>query len=403
METTTGFISTPGATSDCGTTIRVKEARRKVALVCMVDSIHTARWIEMFANENIDFYLLPSTPNRRVHPKIREMIHGKSDQISKVKIFPFGGAFSIILYLLDLVLNNSFRGLILSRLVTRHKIQYVHALELNHGGYVMSRSRKFGTSCSAKYIATNWGSDIYWFQQFPRHQRKIEKLMLNSDFYSAECNRDLELATKYGFQGQFMEVFPNAGGFPERILSQVLTPPSNRNLILIKGYESFVGRASVALSAIEQIVDELNEFELIVYSANYKTRRIVKDLQKFDIKIKCFPKKYLSHDEMLSLFQKARIYVGVSLSDGISTSLLEAMASGAFPIQTNSSCANEWIEDGSTGFIVNVKKEEIVEALRFALREHQRVDEAAHKNQLVVKERLKEENIKIKALKFYNS
>ena len=49
-------------------------------------------------------------------------------------------------------------------------------------------------------------------------------------------------------------------------------------------------------------------------------------------------------------FQKSRIYIGCSISDGISTSFLEALANGAFPIQTNTSCANEWI---SKGFIAS--------------------------------------------------
>ena len=51
---------------------------------------------------------------------------------------------------------------------------------------------------------------------------------------------------------------------------------------------------------------------------------------------------------------RARIYVGLSKSDGISTSLLEAMAMGAFPIQTGTSCASEWIEDGVSGAIVSL-------------------------------------------------
>jgi glycosyltransferase involved in cell wall biosynthesis len=52
------------------------------------------------------------------------------------------------------------------------------------------------------------------------------------------------------------------------------------------------------------------------------------------------------------LFAAARCYLGVSVSDAISTSMLEAMALGAFPIQTNTSCCEEWIEDGKNGFSI---------------------------------------------------
>jgi hypothetical protein len=52
---------------------------------------------------------------------------------------------------------------------------------------------------------------------------------------------------------------------------------------------------------------------------------------------------------MLDLFASARIYIGISLSDGISTSLLEAMAMGAFPIQTSTACVEDWIYNRASG------------------------------------------------------
>jgi len=39
-----------------------------------------------------------------------------------------------------------------------------------------------------------------------------------------------------------------------------------------------------------------------------------------------------NHAAILDLFGVARVYLGVSVTDGISTSMLEAMAMGAFPI-----------------------------------------------------------------------
>jgi glycosyltransferase involved in cell wall biosynthesis len=268
----------------------------------------------------------------------------------------------------------------------------------------MSRSKQFVASSTAKYISTNWGSDIYWFQNFPRHRKKIERLMTNSDFYSAECNRDLELATKYGFKGEFMEVFPNAGGLPVNQLKENLTLPSERSLILIKGYESFVGRASVALSALQMVVEQIRDFEIVVYSANKKTMRLVSKInKKCHLQIQCFPKKSLSHDAMLELFMRARIYLGISLSDGISTSLLEAISTGAFPIQSDTSCANEWIENGKTGFIVPIEPTTIAEALSQALNDNELVDDAMNRNLIIAMSRLDSESIQQKALLFYQN
>ncbi len=376
--------------------------RRKVILVCMVDSVHTARWLNMFSNEDIDFFLLPSTPNRKIHTEIKTLIVNSPSQNSSVTVIPLSGKLSIPFWGVDFILSNWLRGLILNLYIRRIAPDYVHALELNHGGYILSRATSIGVDDETKLIATNWGSDIFWFQRYPRHLRKIKRLLTQIDFYSAECSRDIELASKYGFSGVAHAVFPNAGGFTEQILTEPATLTSERKLILVKGYESFVGRASVALSAIELISDQVRNFEIVVYSANKKTSKLVYSLNKREnLNIKVFPKKKLSHDEMLILFKRARVYVGISLSDGISTSLLEAMIGGAFPIQTNTSCADEWITNGVTGLLVNPDSSEISEALLFAIKNDSTVDFAAEINAETAKKKLEIGFINEKAKKFY--
>jgi len=58
---------------------------------------------------------------------------------------------------------------------------------------------------------------------------------------------------------------------------------------------------------------------------------------------------------MFRLFSKSVAYVGLSKSDGISASMIEAMANGAIPIQSNSSCGGEWLQDGVGGFLVDYR------------------------------------------------
>jgi glycosyltransferase involved in cell wall biosynthesis len=48
----------------------------------------------------------------------------------------------------------------------------------------------------------------------------------------------------------------------------------------------------------------------------------------------------------------------MSESDGLSVSMLEAMASGCFPIQTSTSCATEILKDGLGGFVVDLNDKE---------------------------------------------
>jgi glycosyltransferase involved in cell wall biosynthesis len=378
-----------------------ENSRKKIIVICMLDSSHSARWLSQFRNQQVDFTLIPSTPNRKVHPSIRELILNSSNSAtySLSHVFRF---LTIPIWALDVILGNRLRGFIVSHISKRHKSDYIHALELNHAGYIASKASRFGLATNTRIISTNWGSDIYWFQKYERHQKQITELMKVSHFHSAECHRDLALATKYGFEGKFLEVSPNAGGIPTEFLSKVLVPPSSRSVILVKGYETFVGRASIALDAISEISKELMDYEVIVYSANQKTIRSVRRIrEETNLNIRAIAKKRLTHSEMLNLFGTARAYVGVSLSDGISTSLLEAMAMGSFPIQTNTSCAEEWIEDGVTGKLIGPNQEEVKKSLRLALRNDSLVDQASVVNRQKIETKCNEEQIKLKSLKFY--
>ena len=92
---------------------------------------------------------------------------------------------------------------------------------------------------------------------------------------------------------------------------------------------------------------------------------------------------------MLRLFAAARCYLGVSVSDAISTSMLEALAMGAFPIQTNTSCCEEWIENGKTGFSIPPDDVDVIaDRIRQAVTDDDLVDKAADLNWKMVVDRL---------------
>lgn len=57
----------------------------------------------------------------------------------------------------------------------------------------------------------------------------------------------------------------------------------------------------------------------------------------------------MARDEVRSELQDAAIYVSASESDGASSSLLEAMACGVFPVVSDIQGNRDWIEDGVTG------------------------------------------------------
>jgi len=185
------------------------------------------------------------------------------------------------MWAVDRFIDNRLRGVLLKQIIRREKPDIVHAMEFQHGAYLVIRAFE-KLAIRPYFIATNWGSDIYWFQRFPRHRKKIEKVLALANAYSAECQRDHGLANQHGFVGLHIPVVPNAGGFSDQHLKQavLLPPPSTRKVIAIKGYTGFVGRADIALRAIELAADHLNGFEIVVFSSDVKSRRISRGISK---------------------------------------------------------------------------------------------------------------------------
>ena len=141
----------------------------------------------------------------------------------------------------------------------------------------------------------------------------------------------------------------------------------------------------VALQALRNCVDNLEGYTIVFYSVSEDVR-IAAELfrQETNLKVEIFDQ--VNHEEILQLFGKARIYIGLSISDGISTSLLEAMAMGTFPIQSCTACANEWIEHGKSGLIVPPENSSIItEAIKLALSNDSLVNKAAELNLYTIK------------------
>lgn len=374
-----------------------KTRPRKVLVVGMLDSVHLARWLVAFKDENIEFLLFPSTPHRRLHPTLLELL-GDS-HVAKYSLTPLS-RLAIPLWLLDRVFSNRLRGFLLARKVESFRPDYLHAIELQNAGYVTMEAIRQSSRWAPTVIVTNYGSDIFWFSRFPRHRRKLQTLLRLSNAYSCECERDVELARNLGFTGRVMPVLPNAGGYSETLLAKQRLETRDRASIAIKGYQGWVGRAITALDAVERIADQLKDYQIELYSCNRSTIRRAKRLKKKSgLEVVWSAKGKLRHDQMIDLFGRSKVYVGISNSDGISTSLLEAMACGAIPVQTGTACCDEWFTD--TGVRVEtISPESVSEAILAAI-QLAKEPSNAERNRQTILEKASEKKVREAALQYY--
>jgi len=374
-------------------------AKRKILIICMFDSIHSARWLLQFSEQDIDFLLFPSSPHRTVHSELERSL--SSSEGASFRLVPFARYFALPLWILDKFANNFFRGSLLKASIKSFQPSTVHSLELQNAGYLAIRALSAWKPKGLKLLVTNWGSDIFWFQRFPKHKTKLQKLLQLADVYSAECERDVVLARNLGFTGQAMPVIPNADGFSEADFAIPRLDPSERKTIALKGYHGWVGRAKVSLEAVREMSEELRGYKIIVYSANRSVLKLAKQISKqTGLEIKAFGKGAMSHKQVLEMFAKSKIYVGLSESDGISTAMLEAMAMGAIPVQTSTACCDEWF--GDSGVAVH---EITVPAVKNAIREGLKLAEDpanAEKNLKTIKAKASAEMVEKIALTVYD-
>jgi len=276
---------------------------------------------------------------------------------------------------------------------------------MQHSGYLTLKAKEIMGNSFPTWIYTPWGSDIYLFGRLPDHREKIETVLASCDYYAPKSDRDITLAKKFGFNGEFLPVLPGNGGLDTAKLKSCWLPGrcSDRKIILVKGYQGVMNRALVALHAIELCTDLLMDYSIFVYSASTDDVKIKTMLisQDFGISIKILPPQ--SHEEMLSLYGQARISISLSISDGVPNSLLESMVMGAFPIESNTSCANEWITHGETGFIVPPEDPvSVAEVIRLAIKDDNLINHSAEKNFQIAQKRIDRSVINPQIISLYD-
>lgn len=383
-----------------------EKQRTKALIVAMADSIHVARWLELFRDSSYDFTIISSSPNRRIHPRLDALAKLGQQSGTTYEIHPFSRWLSVPAWLLDRLLKDRIRGWIIRSSIRRLRPDFVHAMELQNAGYATAVAlEKLHPQNRPPLLVTNYGSDIYWFERFQNHRERLSNLLVLADAYSAECSRDQALAENLGLNARTVRVFPNSGGLQPALLADLSAPNSNKKFIAIKGYENQFGRALLALSALEQVAELARHYEIVLFSCNRKTKLEARRLSKrANLKITCYGKNSLAHGEVLDILRNSVLYLGLSRSDGISTSMLEAMSQGAVPLQSGTACANEWIKTGETGFVLDIEDQaSIAEALKFTLQNDEFRAHARALNLETIKTKYLSSTVAAECLEFYEA
>nr|WP_315146944.1 glycosyltransferase [uncultured Flavobacterium sp.] len=347
----------------------------KILFVSM-PSVHVIRWIENLKDTSHELFWFDVLDRGRLDTldSVTQVVNWKKRKVKYIKGEYFLSKKFPTLYekvhpYLEVTANEA-----LKRVLLDIKPDVVHSFEMQGCSYPIFKVMQ---ECpNIKWLYSCWGNDLYYYQQFRIHLKKIKLVLSRVNYLHTDCKRDFELAKQLGFQGKHVGVIPGGTGYRLQDLEIYKLPLEDRKIILVKGYEHHLGRGLNIVMALEAIKNQIDNYEVVVFGAHTK---VIDYINSQNLNFTVFDRHGLSHDELLKIMGRSLIYVGNSISDGMPNTLLEAIVMGVFPIQSNpGEVTGEIIENGKNGFLIqdpnNIK--EIQQHIEEALKDDERLRNA---------------------------
>ncbi len=249
-------------------------------------------------------------------------------------------------------INENNVGKAFQKVIKAFQPDIVHCFEMQLSGFpilsIMSHT-------NIPLIYSSWGSDMFYFKEKGIATIKVNTFLKRADYLITDCKRDHQIALKNGFVGTFLGVFPGNGGIT--VNTSNIKKYNDRKIILFKGYQFDVGEALQIVKAIELLDNTiLTSYSFEVYSADKQVVDYIKKskiLSQANFKIH-FREQHLENKLLLDIMGKSILHIANNVSDGMPNSLLEAMAMGAFPIQSNpGNATSEVITNNINGFLID--------------------------------------------------
>lgn len=363
----------------------------RLLVVGFAASVHVARYLESLTDSGWDVHLFDSQVVPRPHPELPAVTLHPPAPCE----LPADSAVRVITPPDHADRNFDGRVAHLEQVLDDVRPDVIHSHEIQHAGALVAGVRRRRGRLPAPWLVTNWGSDIYWWGRVSSRAPLVRAVLGGCDYYGAECHRDVGLARAFGLQGRVVGVWPVAGGIDVEHAAclRVPGPPSARRAIAVKGVVSAIGRGDVALEAVERCRDLLAGWELCVYQTHpaleQRADAVARGAGMRFTRVSRSTADDAAHDDVLAMHGRARVSIGLNRSDALSTSFLEALAMGSFPIQSRSSCGREITPPGHGAlFVPPSDADAVTAALRRALTDDALVDAADEINRRATREHL---------------
>lgn len=259
-------------------------------------------------------------------------------------------------------------------------------------------------------LVSVWGNDFTlhatanpWMGHYTR------RTLRRASALHTDCQRDLRLAREWGFDGTKPSlVLPGNGGIRMNVFYPSdeahrpgPDPEGSFQVINPRGFRAYV-RNDVFFRAIPRVLEREERVRFLCPAMQQEARaqRWVAQLG-LQASVELLPK--LSRLQMAALFRESLIAVSPSTHDGTPNTLLEAMASGCFPIAGDIESLREWITPGVNGLLVDPgDAHALAQAILSALQDPEMRQRASQSNRQLIRERAEYHQVMRQAAQFYH-
>jgi hypothetical protein len=336
----------------------------KILFVSM-GNLHFFRWCEVIDKTKYDYYwfdILDGGIDSKRIPHINQKTGWKL-RLNYPFRYTIKNKIPWLYNLFALINNRSIEN-VFKKYVEELKPCLIHSFELDISCkpiYPYMLKNKY------KWLLSTWGSDVYFAQFNDEKLKELKNILLRVNYIINDCVRDYKICMDNGFIGEFLGVIPGGTGLDLEFINENTINWSERNLIVIKGYQGKYGRCIEILKALKNIPTKIIEFKIVVFSANEEVINFINS-EMLDFQITY--NTGIKHDDLIKLLCKSWLYIGNSISDGIPNTLIEAIVCGCLPIQSNPGDASaELIKNQFNGLLINEPEniKHITDILNFAI------------------------------------
>jgi L-malate glycosyltransferase len=244
--------------------------------------------------------------------------------------------------------------------VFKHKCHLIHA----HWAIPTGLIGVFvGSLLKIPLIVTIHGSDFRIITMKPFILKKIFLYVCKRAKHvicvSEVLRREIE---KLGIKAEKISVSPMGvdESFFRPLINLGVNRIGQRFMILSNRQLQPIYNLSLLIRAIPIVLEGERNARFMIAGIGSEREKLEKQVKDLEISSNVQFLGWVTHEEMPKVLSQADIYISTSLDDGTSISLLEAMASGAFPIVTDIPSNREWISDGENGFLVPINEERVL-------------------------------------------